>query len=192
MCVCVCLSASIPVCIIVFSSDALMYVLIAFSLSLSLTHCYSSSGCVVFELKSGDRVFAFTAESSFDMLQWVNAISEGVKGAKEMLRRLEIAKVAAVTPEKIRLIDEKGAIALADFVADECSHIFPSDDEVAGQMTLDRRLKAAAKIVEYVETMKEEVKLGDGNTRYDVLAIGLVEVNRLLTARLAEAVSEVT
>ena len=36
--------------------------------------------------------------------------------------------------------------------------------------------------------MCEEVKLANGDSRNDVLAVGLVEVNRLLTDRLSDLV----
>ena len=38
---------------------------------------------------------------------WIKTLEDGVKGAKELLHRQEVAKVASVTPEKIRLFDEK-------------------------------------------------------------------------------------
>ena len=91
-----------------------------------------------------------------------------------------------IVPERIRVFDESGPMALEELVGQQCSSVLLAAD------TSEALGEALDSISKYIEAFRKEVKLGDGNTRYDVLAIGLVEVNRLLTARLAEAVSEVT
>ena len=153
----------------------------------------SSSDCVVFEMRSAGRVFAFTAESSANMTKWIDIITEGMKGAKKLMQREQLAKEASVTPEKILLFQEKGVIALYDFVLKECSSIFPTADSSEGDWTLDRQLKAAGKLLEYVDNMCAEVKkTGPGATsgppRYDVLAVGLLVVNGWMSERLEDAV----
>lgn len=85
----------------------------------------------MFEFRSAGRVFIFTAESSADMKRyhfpallaqlaiyhnimcililnrWIQTLEDGVAGAKRLLHRKEVALVASVTPEKLRLFDEK-------------------------------------------------------------------------------------
>lgn len=84
--------------------------------------------------------------------RWIKTLDDGIKGAKLLLHRQEVALVASVTPEKIRLFDEKvlsqflflhsrremctvlhllqGPIALYDFVLRACESILPVPENV--------------------------------------------------------------
>jgi hypothetical protein len=74
-------------------------------------------------------------------------------------------------------------MALQELVGQQCASLLLAADSEALGEALDMASK-------YIEDFRKEVKLAGGSTRYDVLAIGLVEVNKLLTSRLADAVSE--
>ena len=45
--------------------------------------------------------------SLYGPCSWIRTLEAGVQGARQLLHRREVAKVASVTPEKIRLFDEK-------------------------------------------------------------------------------------
>jgi hypothetical protein len=150
-------------------------------------------------MKAADRLFAFTAETPAIMLKWVAAIDAGVKGAKKQMKEFELNRVAAVKPEIIRIFDERGAIALADRVKQDCMSIinYNAEDEITEDVVTER-LEMASDLVEYIEDLRRDVKPDPkyaatnpelSVVRYDVLAIGMVEINRWLFECLQDLVT---
>jgi hypothetical protein len=159
-----------------------------------------SPDCKVFELFEGGRLYTFQTETSNEMKRWLDVMNAVRDGLRDMAQVAEKEKQLAATPLRIRIFDNDGVAAFQAHVNEDLTELYFMGQAEAvpdNEWTLQDHLRAAKAVHAYLDNFVPEIRSGASAAasatgaakapRYDILAIFLFEVNKVLINRLMPA-----
>lgn len=159
-----------------------------------------SPECRVFELFESGRLYTFQAETHIEMKRWLDVMNSVRDGLRDIAQIAEKEKQLAATPLRVRIFDNDGVSAFQAHVFDELTELYlmgkseGAEEETGSEWTLQDHLRAGKAIHAYLDNFLPEIRTAQTGAvattkgpRYDILAIFLFEVNKVLIPRLLPA-----
>ena len=112
--------------------------------------------CASFELQDEGRVFLFQAPGHAEMLYWILIIEKVMNECKDRRLKEQKAKIAAETPELVRLYDALGEAPFLETVEKTLSELYPTME--CAEMTIREQIECASAVVNYLQEVVHDVQ----------------------------------